>query len=885
MDKAVTATTRNTEKGAKMQAEAIGLSEKLKGDAVSASTLRIIAARKTERAAGEDLRKAEALAKTGYLEEAASLNMVAVALQRYTAAKMETAAATSAAAVVTEHAGHAAVSEMNATSAAVRSLEGNPGIRAVERFLTTIPGVGAALKMAFPLIGGVAFAAMVGELIKKVYDFDQATRSMAREIVDGFEQINAATRKAAISLDITSDKLQIQIAKLEHKPENLLKLALDESRLSAYNLTEQLRKSNDEAAKLMQEKSVGLGASLLSFLTGGNVLSNTTEVRAANRENSTIDRAQIDARDRMDRATPGAARDAVEKANQQTLLAALDAQIADAKAGLNAIYADQRQAAEDEKKHGGMHHDYSARTATGEGQLKHLQDQRAEVAGGFEVTDQERQQKIDDDKKRLAEQAKQRGTAAAEARRKADELQMKAFTDGETKMQAAYGKNLTMDATYWNDKLMTLQTGSGNYVAVLKRLNEASEKEQERLTKAKETYAKYRDMAAEAPLVTKGADQWATRQLREQLEDLDHSGPRWKEFNAEVARGAENQAAMTAAAALASIQVNVASGALGRHAAALRIAEIHADGYAAKIRILQAELAKIEADADLKPEVKAAAALGVQNQIDSTQGAAAAQAARDKAQAASTTMLGGATDALQEFTAASLDGAKAMKELITSTLNELNKDILTEITTRHPRRAFHALGGDIARNVAGSALKAGEGSLMKALGLGGGKKPTGTASDPLHVVMAAAGAATSAAGGLLGKLLGIGASPGAASTAAAAGGASGGSGFFGQALGMAMQILPMMATGGVMTAGSMAIVGERGPELFMPHSSGQIVPNHALGGGGMTQHIHVDARGATDPAQTAATVHRVMRQYAPQLVEASVKAVSARQARLPASHR
>ncbi len=57
----------------------------------------------------------------------------------------------------------------------------------------------------------------------------------------------AATRKAAIALDITSDKLQIQIAKLEHKPENLLKLALDESRLSAYNLTEQLRKSNDEA--------------------------------------------------------------------------------------------------------------------------------------------------------------------------------------------------------------------------------------------------------------------------------------------------------------------------------------------------------------------------------------------------------------------------------------------------------------------------------------------------------------------------------------------------------------------------------------------------------------------------------------------------------------
>jgi hypothetical protein len=249
-------------------------------------------------------------------------------------------------------------------------------------------------------------------------------------------------------------------------------------------------------------------------------------------------------------------------------------------------------------------------------------------------------------------------------------------------------------------------------------------------------------------------------------------------------------------------------------------------------------------------------------------------------------MLGGAKDALREFTAASLDGARVMKELVTSTLNELNKDILTELTTRHPRHAFKNLGGDIARNVAGSALKAGEASLIKALFGGGGKKPTGTAADPLHVVMAAAGAATSAAGGLLGKLLGLGGGDSSsAAGAAGGGGAAGGSGFFGQALGMAAQILPMMAAGGVMTASSMAIVGERGPELFMPHSSGQIVPNHALGGGGMTQHIHVDARGATDPAQTAATVHRVMRQYAPQLVEASVKAVSARQARLPSSHR
>ena len=40
------------------------------------------------------------------------------------------------------------------------------------------------------------------------------------------------------------------------------------------------------------------------------------------------------------------------------------------------------------------------------------------------------------------------------------------------------------------------------------------------------------------------------------------------------------------------------------------------------------------------------------------------------------------------------------------------------------------------------------------------------------------------------------------------------------------------ASGGPVTAGTPYIVGEAGPELFMPGSSGMIIPNHKLGGGG-----------------------------------------------------
>ena len=46
--------------------------------------------------------------------------------------------------------------------------------------------------------------------------------------------------------------------------------------------------------------------------------------------------------------------------------------------------------------------------------------------------------------------------------------------------------------------------------------------------------------------------------------------------------------------------------------------------------------------------------------------------------------------------------------------------------------------------------------------------------------------------------------------------------------------VPGRAVGGPVMGGTPYMVGERGPELFVPGASGSIVPNHALGGGGST---------------------------------------------------
>ena len=52
------------------------------------------------------------------------------------------------------------------------------------------------------------------------------------------------------------------------------------------------------------------------------------------------------------------------------------------------------------------------------------------------------------------------------------------------------------------------------------------------------------------------------------------------------------------------------------------------------------------------------------------------------------------------------------------------------------------------------------------------------------------------------------------------------------------------ANGGPVAGGKPYIVGERGPELFTPGTSGMITPNHALGGG-TTVVVNVDASGSS----------------------------------------
>ncbi len=97
--------------------------------------------------------------------------------------------------------------------------------------------------------------------------------------------------------------------------------------------------------------------------------------------------------------------------------------------------------------------------------------------------------------------------------------------------------------------------------------------------------------------------------------------------------------------------------------------------------------------------------------------------------------------------------------------------------------------------------------------------------------------------------------------------------------GITLPVKGAKAIGGPVQAGSAYMVGERGPEMFVPSRSGSIVPNG--GASGMT--INVDARGSADPAAVRAQVELGIAQAAPYIIAAAQNRTmkTAGRARLP----
>lgn len=103
------------------------------------------------------------------------------------------------------------------------------------------------------------------------------------------------------------------------------------------------------------------------------------------------------------------------------------------------------------------------------------------------------------------------------------------------------------------------------------------------------------------------------------------------------------------------------------------------------------------------------------------------------------------------------------------------------------------------------------------------------------------------------------------------GGLGGALGSFGNA---ALAGIKGKAVGGYVGGGRPYMVGERGPELFVPGTSGKIIPNNALGGGGVVINYspNIDARGATQ--DLAKQLPGILAAHARQTVEMARRAIN-----------
>ena len=757
-----------------------------------------------------------------------------------------------------EFGGHS-VSSMQAASASIRLLENPLGsnIRAIERLISQSQVLSGVLKAAFPVVGAIAIGAAIAKVGKEVYDFIDKMNKMPKAISDGFNALNLSARSSNDALDLTNAKLQQEINKLEGKPQNNLKTALYESRVEADKLATSLGSDAKAVNELLTQNKIGLIGQLLGKAStssvSSSVMSYMNDLQALG--------------NKLSGAAQKPNNDAEVNSLKQQIKAKQDSALSWAKSKLFVTDNPQFAGPNDDIMGG----DQASNRAILLGFQRMLGNEQHRQTSEDTHTALEGQKDKDEQRKSALEAQKAAARAALEAQKRAAAEQLAQWESDNSDWKAAQERSLSQDAEWWKAKLATLNTGSINYRAVNKKVNAdiIAETRQwnEEVTKATHDYLEDGEKR-----------NWLTQSDTNNMEQQGHAAAEWIKS---MAQGGDIQQKNSDALAESSLRMAVATGQMSKMDAAQVLTNLHTQQYADALDSLKAQQQRIESDpiltdlerkGQLQTNANAQASLTAQYAVQHAQDM---QAANPASSLASTGFL----DALNDFVTASQDAAGQMRQLTDSTLSSLNGEIVKGISGQ--RTSFGAMGAGIFRNVANTGLQRVEGSALSMLGFGG--KADGSESKPFYVRLSGGiSSVGNTAGSWLSKMVGGGSS----SSSSSSGGGMDTS--MSGLTSMALTALPMLASGGPLSANTMAIVGEQGPELFMPSSSGNVIPNHQLGmfGSGDTHHHwNIDAKGATDPAQVRAQVQQGIVKAAPQLVSASYHANQEAAKRRPTTRR
>jgi hypothetical protein len=138
--------------------------------------------------------------------------------------------------------------------------------RHVRGFISTMPGVEEALSMGFKTIAVAAVVMVLYEAIKKAVEFrgrlEELRIASERESAE-LQRFTDGQKLANDEMRVANDRLEVAITKLEGKPRNELKLAIDEAALAADHLTEKLDKALRSFYEIVQKNAPGTFAQIV----------------------------------------------------------------------------------------------------------------------------------------------------------------------------------------------------------------------------------------------------------------------------------------------------------------------------------------------------------------------------------------------------------------------------------------------------------------------------------------------------------------------------------------------------------------------------------------------------------------------------------------------
>jgi hypothetical protein len=155
--------------------------------------------------------------------------------------------------------GKAGVNESKAVGTAMKALEGGvlKNGRAAEWFFETVVKGGAVARVAFPVLGAVAFAGAIAETTNRVREFFKELKEGPEKVTGALRAMLGPVRQANNDLAVANARLEQDIAKLEGRRENTVKTMLLEAAAAADKLAESLERDLASLHRVLKEQNVG----------------------------------------------------------------------------------------------------------------------------------------------------------------------------------------------------------------------------------------------------------------------------------------------------------------------------------------------------------------------------------------------------------------------------------------------------------------------------------------------------------------------------------------------------------------------------------------------------------------------------------------------------